>query len=170
VIDLSRELVKDFLDHLEENRKCSVRTRNQRLAALHAMARFISERSPEHIAWCAQVRSVPFKHFARKELSYLEKSEVAALLATPDLHSRNGIRDHALLLFLCNSGARVIEAASLRVVVVSSSSSSDLSLRANQIGSVQLKGKGNKTRTCQLWLATCDELLAINRPPDASVS
>jgi len=69
VIDLSRELVREFLDHLEQSRSCSVRTRNQRLAALHAIARFIAERSPEHIDWCGQVRSVPFKRFVRKELS-----------------------------------------------------------------------------------------------------
>lgn len=163
VMDLSREAIRDFLDHLEQIRSCSVRTRNQRLAALHAMARFIAERSPEHIGWCSQVRSVPFKRFARKELSYLDKPEMDALLAAPDSRTRQGKRDHALLLFLYNSGARVTEAASLRV--------SDLTLRPNQIGSVELKGKGNKTRRCPLWPATCTELLALirNRSPDDPV-
>lgn len=163
MIDLSREVLRGFLDHLEQVRSCSVRTRNQRLAALHAMARFIAERSPEHIAWCGQVRSVPFKRFARKELSYLDKPEMDALLASPDLSTRQGIRDHALLLFLYNSGARVSEATSLRV--------GDLDLRANQIGSAQLRGKGNKTRRCPLWPATCNELLALirNRSPDDPV-
>ena len=118
------------------------------------MARFIAERSPEHIAWCGQVRSVPFKRFARKELSFL---------AAPDLRTRQGVRDHALLLFLYNSGARVSEATSLLV--------GDLDLRANQIGSVQLRGKGNKTRRCPLWPATCKEILALtrSRSPDDPV-
>jgi site-specific recombinase XerD len=155
VVDLSREVIRDFLDHLEQSRGCSVRTRNQRLAALHAMARFIAERSPENIAWCGQVRSVPFKRFARKELSYLEKPEMDAVLAAPDLSTRQGVRDHALLLFLYNSGARVTEATSLRV--------SDLNMHTNRIGSVQLIGKGNKTRRCPLWPATCKELLALTR-------
>lgn len=163
VIDLSREAIRDFLDHLEQSRNCSVRTRNQRLAALHAMARFIAERSPEHIGWCGQVRSIPFKRFARKELSYLEKPEMDALLAAPDPRTLQGARDHALLLFLYNSGARVSEATALRF--------SDLDLRANRIGSAQLRGKGNKTRRCPLWPATCNELLALirNRSPDAPV-
>jgi site-specific recombinase XerD len=163
VTDLSREVLREFLDHLEQVRSCSVRTRNQRLAALHAMARFIAERSPEYIAWCGQVRSVPFKRFARKELSYLDKPEMDALLAAPDLRTRQGVRDHALLLFLYNSGARVTEATTLLV--------GDLDLRANQIGSVQLRGKGNKTRRCPLWPATCNELLALirNRSPDDPV-
>jgi site-specific recombinase XerD len=163
VVDLSREVLSQFLDHLEQGRGCSVRTRNQRLAALHAIARFIAERSPEHIAWCNEMRSVPFKRFSRKELSYLDKPEMDALLAGPDPRTRQGMRDHALLLFLYNSGARVSEAASLRV--------SDLALRPNQIGSVQLRGKGSKTRRCPLWPATSNELLGLirNRSPDDPV-
>jgi site-specific recombinase XerD len=127
------------------------------------MARFIAERSPEHIAWCGQVRSVPFKRFARKELSYLEKPEMDAVLASPDLRTRQGVRDHALLLFLYNSGARVTEATTLLV--------SCLDLRTNRIGSVQLIGKGGKTRRCPLWPATCNTLLALtrNRSPDDPV-
>jgi site-specific recombinase XerC len=115
VFDLSGQLLRGFLDHLEQNRKCSVRTRNQRLAAVHAMARFIAERSPEHIAWCSQIRAVPFKRFTRNELSYMDKPEMDAILAAPDLRTSQGRRDHALLLFLYNSGARVTEAASLRI-------------------------------------------------------
>lgn len=113
VCDLSSDVVRGFLEHLEQHRGCSIRTRNQRLAALHAMARFIAERSPEHIAWCGQIRSVPFKRFTRNELSYLDKPEMDAILAAPDRRTEQGLRDHALLLFLYNSGARVSEAASL---------------------------------------------------------
>jgi integrase/recombinase XerD len=163
VFNLSIDVLRGFLDHLEKERRCSIRTRNQRLAAVHAMARFIAERSPEHIAWCNEVRSVPFKRFTRKELSYLDKPEMDALLAAPDRSTRQGVRDHALLLFLYNSGARVTEAASVRI--------GDLNLRAQEIGSVQLKGKGSKTRRCPLWPATSDELLDLirNRAPDQPV-
>ena len=86
-----------------------------------------------------------------------------ALLAAPDVRTRQGARDHALLLFLYNSGARVTEAAALRV--------SDLDVHTNRIGSAQLRGKGSKTRRCPLWPATCNELLVLirNRSPDDSV-
>jgi hypothetical protein len=62
VEDMSAELVRDFLSDVEASRGCSIATRNQRLAAIHAMARFIAEHSPEHIEWCTQVRYVPFKN------------------------------------------------------------------------------------------------------------
>ena len=76
--DLSAETLKRFLDSLEKQRKCSIRTRNQRLAVIHALARFIAERSPEHVAWCAEIRSVPFKRFHRPSLPYLDKPEIDA--------------------------------------------------------------------------------------------
>jgi len=163
VFHLSNDVLRRFLDYLEQSRRCSIRTRNQRLAAVHAVARFIAERSPEHIAWCGQIRSLPFKRFPRNELSYLDKPEMDALLAAPDRRTKQGMRDHALLLFLYNSGARVTEAASLTI--------GDLTLRANQIGSVQLKGKGSKTRRCPLWPATSNELIDLirNRAPDQPV-
>lgn len=163
VFDVTDEALRGFLDHLEQNRGCSIRTRNQRLAAVHAMARFIAQRSPEHIAWCGQIRAVPFKRFTRNELSYLEKPEMDAILAAPNLRTQQGRRDHALLLFLYNSGARVSEAASLLI--------GDLDLRPNQLGDVQLRGKGRKIRRCPLWPATANVLLALtrDRQPDQPV-
>ncbi len=111
VIDLSHDLLRMFLTHLEESRQCSVATRNQRLAALHALARFVGQRSPEHIVWCGQVRAIPFKKATRSVIPYLEKPEMDALLAAPDCQTSQGRRDYALLLFLYNSGARADEAA-----------------------------------------------------------
>ena len=49
VIDVSPDLVRFFLRHLEESRNCFVATRNQRLAAIHSLARFVGSLSPEHI-------------------------------------------------------------------------------------------------------------------------
>src|SRR5260370_35040340 len=39
--DLSPNIVSDFLLHLEQARRCSVPTRNQSLATINALARFI---------------------------------------------------------------------------------------------------------------------------------
>ena len=111
VTDLSAERVRQFLGELEEKRGCAIATRNQRLAAIHALARFIGLQAPELVEWCGQVRAVPFKKAPRAMVTYLEKAEMDALLAAPDLTTAQGRRDHALLLFLYNSGARADEAA-----------------------------------------------------------
>jgi len=49
-----------YLGHIEEVRHCTTTTRNQRLAAIRALAGFVSEHSPEHIAWCGEIRRIPY--------------------------------------------------------------------------------------------------------------
>ena len=61
VRDLSAERVLAFLAHLEGERGCSPRTRNQRLAAIRSFARYVAARSPEHVEWCGQIRAIALK-------------------------------------------------------------------------------------------------------------
>jgi site-specific recombinase XerD len=160
VIDVSPDGVRLFLRHLEESRKCTVATRNQRLAAIHSLARFVGLHSPEHIEWCGQLRAIPPKRAPRPTITYLEKSEMDALLSAPDQSTDQGRRDHALLLFLYNTGARADEAAQVKILdLLLAHSSRDHSL-------VQVRGKGNKLRRCPLWPQTVVELssLIANRP------
>ena len=160
VTDLSADFVRGFLAHLESERHCSTATRNQRLGSIHALARFIGAHSPQHVEWCAQIRMVPIKKGVANSVTYLEKPEIDALLAAPDRSSSQGARDHALLLFLYNSGTRASEAASLRI--------GDIDWHAK---SVRIMGKGSKERRCPLWANTIEHLrrLAGQRPNDAYV-
>jgi integrase/recombinase XerD len=158
VTDLSADAVRAFLAHLENERKCSTATRNQRLASIQALARFIGAHSPEYVEWSAQIRMVPIKKGVTTSITYLEKPEIDALLATPDRSSDQGKRDHALLLFLYNSGTRASEAASLKI--------GDIDWHSK---SVRIVGKGRKERRCPLWANTMEALrhLAGQRPIDA---
>jgi site-specific recombinase XerD len=155
VEDLSADRIRAFLLDLEERRGSGVATRNQRLAAIHSLAHFIGLHSPEHVTWCGQIRAVPVKKAPRPLVSYLEKKEMDALLAAPDLTTAQGRRDHALLLFLYNSGARADEAAHVLI--------GDLQLGLKperDPSSVLIRGKGNKLRRCPLWPRTVNELQA----------
>jgi integrase/recombinase XerD len=150
VTDLSADVVRTFLADLETSRRCTPQTRNQRLAAIHALARFIGEHSVEHISWCAQIRSVPFKKTVRAAVAYLDKPEMDALLAAPDRQTDQGRRDYALMLFLYNSGARADEAAQLLI--------RDVDIAA---ASVSILGKGRKRRHCPLWPVTAAALSSL---------
>jgi integrase/recombinase XerD len=166
VTDLSAERVRQFLTELEEQRRCGVATRNQRLAAIHALARFVGLHAPELVEWSGQVRNVPFKKAPKGLVTYLEKAEMDAVLATPDGTTAQGRRDHALLLFLYNTGARADEAAQARA--------GDLVLPAapgRDSGSVLIRGKGNKERRCPLWTSTVEALarLVLGRGPEDRV-
>lgn len=150
VVDISADRVRLFLTDLEASRHCAIATRNQRLAAIRALAGFVGEHSPIHIEWSGQIRSIPFKKTGKAVVPYLEKPEIDALLAAPDRRTAQGRRDHALLLFLYNTGARASEAAQVKVA--------DLDLNA---ASVKVTGKGGKQRFCPLWPATVSELAAL---------
>ena len=146
IADIDADLLRAFLRHIEEQRRCSVSSRNQRLAAIHALASFIAERCPEYLDWCAQLRAVKATRSAPMPVCYLEKPEIDALLNAPNPATALGNRDRALLLFLYNTGARADEAAKLCI--------DDLSLHSGADGalsSVCLHGKGGKVRICPLW-------------------
>jgi integrase/recombinase XerD len=156
VTQVSAQVVRLFLKNLEETLHCKVTTRNQRLAAIHALARFVGEHSVEHLDWCGQIRSIPFKRTTREPATYLDKPEMDAMLSAPDTNTVQGCRERALLLFLYNSGARADEAAQLTIA----------NLRLAQApqrdnSSVKIRGKGGKVRICPLWPQTVTELLPL---------
>jgi len=155
VTDLNGDAVRSFLADLEVTRDCGIATRNQRLAAIHALAEFVGLHSPEHIAWSGQLRAIPFKKTGKRPVPYLEKPEMDALLNSPDQSTAQGRRDHLLLLFLYNSGARADEAAQLLIGDL------EFGLSDRDYSSVRIRGKGNKIRHCPLWPLTVKLLRAV---------
>jgi len=156
--DLTLQRILAFLRYLEEDRGNHIRTRNQRLAAIHSLFEYIAARSPEMLAVCQQVTAIPMKRVAPSETHYLERDEVQALLKRMPRTGRLALRDRALILFLYNTGARVQEAADLRVE----------HLNLSEHSTVRLHGKGDKWRTCPLWQQTArtlDALIASHDPP-----
>jgi integrase/recombinase XerD len=153
VDDLSPVIMRRFLAYLEQDRHCTVATRNQRLGAIHTLARFIGQHSLEHLAWCSEVQAIPFKRTPKPTVGYLDKPEMDALLDAPDQLTKQGRRDYAVLLFLYNTGARAAEVAGLEV--------GDLFLHGTP--SVRLVGKGQKVRYCPLWTVTVLKRLVDGR-------
>lgn len=149
--DLQPDAILAFLDYLESERRNGVTTRNARLAAIHAFARYVSASHPEHLELCQRLLAVPFKRARSRIVEYLEAEELRAVFAAPNRNTRDGRRDHALLLTLFNTGARVQEILELRP--------RDLQLARPQ--QVLLRGKGRKERLCPLWAETADTLRAL---------
>jgi len=147
VEDIAPSYVLQFLTHLEQDRGCSVHTRNQRLTAIRSFARFVASRDPARVAWCGQIRAIATKKAAQQPISWMTRKEVEALIAVPDCQAPRGQTEHSLLLFLYNTGARVSEATRLQV--------GDLQIgRHEGHALVTLCGKGNKIRQCPLWPRT----------------
>jgi len=158
--DLSEKAVLGFLDHIEQHRGCTARTRNARLAAIRSLFAFIAREEPVLVLQSQQIRTIPLKRTEHKMVEYLDEKEMQAVFDAVDINSRTGIRDRALLLFLYNTGARVSEVINMEVN----------DLRLGDAMQVTLHGKGSKDRSCPLWPETVTALEAYikNRHPVAA--
>lgn len=133
---MSKALVAGFCEWIEVDRKCSVATRNLRLTAMHTFFRYLQSEAPEHAALCRDILSIPMKKSVRKPPVHLQDIEIKMLLAEPDVHTKEGIRDLAMLALLYDTGTRVSEIINLNV--------GDVTINAR--ATVRVTGKGNKMR------------------------
>jgi|TARA_R100000501_G_scaffold17919_1_gene34788 site-specific recombinase XerD len=148
--DFDPELIIAFLDHVEDARKNSPRTRNARLAAIRAFFRYVEYRVPVCLDLALRIRSVPTKRTDTTLIDYLTRDEITALLDAPDPRSRLGTRDRAMLHLAYAGGLRVAELLSLQM--------QDLPERS--LATVHIVGKGRRERVLPLWRETQASLRA----------
>jgi integrase/recombinase XerD len=150
IADLDAPLIGAFLDHLQTDRANSVRTRNARLAAIHALFRHAALQRPDEAAVIQRVLAIPPKRFDRTIVTYLNEAEITALLDAPDPTTWAGRRDQALLMLACQTGLRASELIGLTIADV------HLGTGAH----VSCLGKGRKQRITPLTAATVTLLRA----------
>lgn len=138
--DLNAPVISAFLDHLQESRGTSDRSRNVRLAAIHSFFHYAALEAPEQSGLIQQVLAIPSKRYERSPIAYLTEPEIEALLAAPDLSTWLGRRDRTLLLVALQAGLRVSELTGLRW--------QDVGLEAG--AHVCCQGKGRKQRCTPL--------------------
>ena len=149
--DIQPDSVLAFLNHIESKRGNSAATRNCRLAAVRSFVQHLLRQDVTRAGQYGRILAIGNKRAVRRTAIYLEPEEARAVIAAVDPRGREGERDHALLLFLYNTGARVSEALGVRV--------SDLRLERPR--QVRLLGKGRKERICPLWSETASALRRI---------
>lgn len=138
--ELDVSFIERFLRHLEQDRGNSVRTRNTRLAAVHAFFRFVAISEPALCLQCQRILAIPSKRYEHGPVEYLTEEEAAALVAAPDAHTWIGDRDRTLLLVAVQTGLRNSELTSLR--------RQDVALGTG--AHVRCLGKGRKMRCTPL--------------------
>lgn len=141
---LTAELITDFLSWLEYERKCSVSTRNQRLASIHSFFRYVQGEDPAGIYHFQQVIFIPVKKVAKTIVEHLSPEVIKLILEQPDKGSAKGRRDLTLLSVLYDTGARVQELIDIKVC--------DVTLDSPPV--IVLTGKGNKVRRVPLMKNT----------------
>jgi site-specific recombinase XerD len=161
---LNKQNIINFLSWLEKERKNSISTRNQRLAAIHAFFRYIQLEEPVLLASCQQILNIPFKKHLKPTVNHLSKQAVRLILEQPNRKTRKGRRNLTILSILYDTGARVQEIVGLRI----------RDIRIDEPSVISLRGKGKKIRHVPLMHNTkiilknyMDEWnLLNNRSPD----
>ena len=137
---LSSKLIINFLEWLEDERKCSISSRNQRLAALHSFFRYVQSEEPSGMFHFQRIIAIPIKKAKKPLVEHLTPEAMKLLLEQPDKHTPKGRRDLTLMSILYDTGARVQELIDIRV--------RDVILENPAV--IILNGKGNKTRRVPL--------------------
>ena len=158
VEDLDAKLVGSFLKHLEHERRNSIRSRNNRLSAIHAFFGNVCVNEPGLAGHCQRVLAMPLKRFERGPVEFLTSEETTALLNAPDATTWLGRRDQLLLQVAVQTGLRNSELTRLRRQDV-------------QIGAgahVRCLGKGRKARCTPLRSDVAARLSQwlVKQPPD----
>lgn len=149
--DVQADAVLAFLEHVETVRRNTPASRNCRLAAIRGLVAHLLRHDVTRAAQYHRVLAIPSKKARYRPTVYWEPEVVAAILSKPDRATAAGTRDHALMLFLYNTGARVSEALGVR--------KKDLVL--SRLPQVRLLGKGDKERICPLWPETAAAVSAV---------
>lgn len=149
--DLDRDMVLAFLDHLETERRNSIQTRNVRLAAIHSFFQHVAYSDPAAMGLASRILSIQGKRTTKRLIGYLPQKGLNEILAAPDRSTKQGRRDHALILFLGRTGARVSETIGVDVADV----------QLQWPSQVLLRGKGSKERIVPLAKDTAEVLKTL---------
>lgn len=148
--DLDAPFVSEFLNDIEKNRAASVMTRNLRLTAIRSFFRFAAFEAPDHGEHIQRVLAIPTKRHDKKQVDFLTRTEIDALLSAPDRTTWIGRRDHALLLLGVQAGLRVSELTSLNRDAIT----------LGRGAHVRCFGKGRKERCTPLTTLATETLSA----------
>jgi site-specific recombinase XerD len=155
---LDAPLVLAFLEHIQDQRGNSPRTRNARLCAIKSFMHFLEHRVPSALDQIHRVLAIPAQKTDGRMIRHLSVDEQRALLDAPSASTRSGIRDRALCHIAVAAGLRVSELVGLRL--------EDVTFRGRYVD-VLVRGKGRKQRALPLWKEVAGSLrawLAIRGP------
>jgi integrase/recombinase XerD len=146
LVDINADLVLAFLNHLEHDRKNTVRSRNARLTAVRCFLKYAAHHDLEALPIIERVLALPQKRSERPMVGFLSRQEMQAIIDAPDTETWAGQRDRTFFALLYNTGARISEALALQVADV----------HLDRSAYVMFRGKGRKKRTVPLWPSTAN--------------
>lgn len=145
--DLNSQTISDYLGWLEKVKRCSITTRNQRLAGIRSFFKYAGRMDLTIIAYQKDLEKIPFKKASLKIIKFMTEEALKAVLTQPDTSTRMGIRDLFFMILMYDTGARNQEILDLKVKDFDVDSKTPC---------VYLNGKGNKRRVVPVMPKTVE--------------
>lgn len=133
--NITRDLILDYLNYLEEEKGNSIRTRNQRLACIKSFYKYCLYYEIQNIDNINKVLTINYKKCVKPIQDYLTEEEMSLVLSSIDTSTKIGKRNLLILSLLYDTAARASEIINLKI--------EDINLETK---SIILTGKGNKRR------------------------
>jgi len=147
--DLSRRNVIAFLDESQADNNNRSTTRNAKLYALRAFAKYAGTVSSENYIIFIELQSVPVQKEEKRVISYISEDAIKCILEQPNMKSRLGIRDQCFMVLMYDTAARDQEMLDLKL--------NDLSLQGTA-PFAKIVGKGNKMRHVPIMQKTVSHI------------
>ena len=141
--NVTREVIIEFLTYLEEDKKNSIRTRNQRLASLKSFYQYCAIDEIDNLDNIRKILGIKAKKEIKKVMNYLTEEELQKIFNSIDTSTNKGRRNLTLLTLLYDTASRASEIINLKV--------EDIHLEEKYI---VLTGKGNKQRIVSMMEQT----------------
>lgn len=145
---ITAETVTAFLDYLEDERNCSISTRNQRLTAIRSFMAYVAMMDITVAANLSELQSIPLKKAAVKVVEYMSEAAVSAILDATDTTTPVGLRDRCIMMLMYDTAARIQEIVDAKLG----------DFRWGQKATLTLHGKGQKDRTVPISDKTAEHI------------
>ena len=139
IIDFNKDIIVQYLNNLENIKKNSISTRNQRLAAIKSFFTYLANEDIKYLPLANEISLIKTKKSVDNTIKYLSVKGIEEILKLPNIANKEGIRDLAILSLMYDSAARVSELINLKCCDI------DLDKKT-----IFLYGKGRKQRNVPL--------------------
>lgn len=140
----NKKTIIEFLGFLENEKKNSINTRNQRLSAIHAFCKYVQMENIDFMHYFQEILDIPIKKAPQKIIEYLTPEAMKLILKQPNQKIKKEFRDLVILSVLYDTGARVQELIDIKVK----------DIRLDDASAILLHGKGKKDRVVPIMKNT----------------
>jgi len=133
---LSKDVILNFLDWCQYERKSSVSTRNQRLAAIKSFVKYVQRNNPALMDSCSNVLEIQNKKGSSKVISFFTEEEIKLIIDY--IVKYKSYKTLVIISVLYETGVRVSELINIM--------KNDVILDQAMPSIIIRNGKGNKTR------------------------